>query len=115
MRVVSLLRWRRLVTRVLLVLRELIVRLRNLLLRVGLLILVLLVLRLGIWHMHALLLSLVTLCDGALRKTSLDFVVLLDESTAETPVTNTAVAHAATLDTESLTDLSSLHHGVTVK
>jgi hypothetical protein len=37
---------------------------------------------------------------------------LLDESTAKTPVTNAAVTHAATFDTESLTDLSTLHHGV---
>lgn len=47
-----------------------------------------------------------------MRETSLDFVVLLDESTAETPVTDTAVAHTATLDAESLTDFSTLHHGV---
>lgn len=32
--------------------------------------------------MHALLLSLITLCDGPVRKTALDFVVLLDKSTA---------------------------------
>lgn len=47
-----------------------------------------------------------------MRKASLDFVVLLDKSTAETPVTDAAVAHAATLDAESLTDFSTLHHGV---
>jgi hypothetical protein len=37
---------------------------------------------------------------------------LLDESAAKTPVTDAAVAHAATLDAESLTDFSTLHHGV---
>lgn len=113
MRIVSLLRRRRLVTGMLLllvlVLRKLVIRLR-LLVRAGLLVLVL---GLGIWHVHALLLSLVALGDRALRKASLDLVVLLDESTAETPVTDTAVVHAATLDAESLTDLSTLHHGVT--
>ena len=117
MRIVSLLRRRRLVTGMLLllllvlvlVLRKLVIRLR-LLVRVGLLVLVL---GLGIWHVHTLLLSLVALGDRTLRKASLDFVVLLDESTAETPVTDTAVVHAATLDAESLTDLSTLHHGVT--
>lgn len=62
--------------------------------------------------MHALLLSLVALGDGTLRETSLDFVVLLDEGTAETPVADTAVAHAAALNAESLTDLTTLHHGV---
>jgi hypothetical protein len=71
-RVVSLLRWRegslrlrRLVTVLVLVLvlRELIIRLGNLLLRAGLLVLVL---RLGSWHMHTLLLSLVSLRDRAL-------------------------------------------------
>lgn len=48
-----------------------------------------------------------------MRKASLYFVVLLDKSTAETPVTDAAVAHATTLDAESLTDFSTLHHGVT--
>lgn len=65
--------------------------------------------------MHALLLSLVALGDGTLREASLDFVVLLDEGTAETPVADAAVAHAAALNAESLTDLTTLHHGVAVQ
>jgi hypothetical protein len=99
MRVVSLLRrvrslrWRRLVT----VLRELVIGVRGLLLmylmlrvhlllrmrvRLRLLILVLLLRRSRGRHVHALLLSLITLCDGPVRKTALNFVVLLDKSTA---------------------------------
>jgi hypothetical protein len=101
MRVVSLLRrvrslrWRRLVT----VLRELVIGVRGLLLmylmlrvhlllrmrvRLRLLILVLLLLlrRSRGRHVHALFLSLIALCDGPVRKTALDFVVLLDKSTA---------------------------------
>jgi hypothetical protein len=100
MRVVSLLRrvrslrWRRLVT----VLRELIIGVRGLLLlmhlmlrvhlllrmrvRLRLLILVLLLRRSRGRHVHALLLSLIALCDGPVGKTALDFVVLLDKSTA---------------------------------
>jgi hypothetical protein len=66
-------------------------------------------------HVHALLLSLVALGDGTLREASLDFVVLLDEGTAETPVADAAVAHAAALNAESLTDLTTLHHGVAVQ
>lgn len=52
--------------------------------RLRLLILVLLLLRRRSRgrHVHALLLSLIALCDGPVRKTALDFVVLLDESTA---------------------------------
>jgi hypothetical protein len=102
MRVVSLLRrvrslrWRRLVT----VLRELVIGVRGLLLmylmlrvhlllrmrvRLRLLILVLLLLLLRRSrgrHVHALFLSLIALCDGPVRKTALNFVVLLDKSTA---------------------------------
>jgi hypothetical protein len=131
LRVVSLLRWRigslrlrRLVT----VLRKLIIGLRGLLLGVGLLILILLLLILLLLillllllllcrrrsrHVHTLLLSLVALGDRSLREARLDFVVLLDKSTAETPVTDAAIVHATTLDAESLTDFTTLHHGVT--
>lgn len=60
--------------------------------------------------MHALLVALITLGDGTLGKTGLHFVILLDKGTAWAPVSGTAIAHAASLDTESLTDLASLHH-----
>lgn len=63
--------------------------------------------------MHTLLLSLVALGDRPLCKTRLDFVVLLDKSTAKAPVTDAAVVHATALDAESLTDFTTLHHGVT--
>lgn len=98
------LRLRRLVT----LRRGLITRLRR-----SLVLLLLLLLGRGRGrHVHALLLSLVALGDGTLREASLDFVVLLDEGTAETPVADAAIAHAAALNTESLTDLTTLHHGV---
>lgn len=63
--------------------------------------------------MHSLLLSLVALGDGPLREARLDLVVLLDQSTAEAPVTDAAIVHATAFDAESLTDLTALHHGVT--
>lgn len=62
--------------------------------------------------MHTLLLSLVALRDRSLGETRLDFVVLLDKSTAEAPVTDAAIVHATALDAESLPDLTTLHHGV---
>lgn len=62
--------------------------------------------------MHSLLLSLVALGDGPLREARLDLVVLLDQSTAEAPVTDAAIVHATAFDAESLTDLTTLHHGV---
>lgn len=65
--------------------------------------------------MHTLLLGLISLGDGSLSKTGLDFVVLLNQGAAWAPVSGTAITHAASLDTESLTDLASLHHGKTVK
>lgn len=63
--------------------------------------------------MHTLLLSLVALGDGPLREARLDLVVLLDKSAAEAPVTDAAIVHATAFDAESLTDLTTLHHGVT--
>lgn len=63
--------------------------------------------------MHTLLLSLVALRDRSLGEARLDFVVLLDKSTAEAPVTDAAIVHATALDAESLPDLTTLHHGVT--
>lgn len=76
------------------------------------LVLLLLLRRGGRGHVHTLLLSLVALGDGTLREASLDLVVLLDEGAAETPVADAAVTHAAALNAEPLTDLTSLHHGV---
>lgn len=64
--------------------------------------------------MHALLLSLIALGIRTLSETSSDFLILLDESAAHAPVGSAAIAHSASLDAESFTDLASLHHGEAV-
>jgi hypothetical protein len=69
-----------------------------------------------LWHHHAVVLSLIRLGNDVaasqMSSTSLDFLLLLDERTASTPVSRAAVTCAVALDTESFTDLTTLDHGV---